>query len=264
MDNTFSFLNLCSIYKTEGYANYELGTYPCFARTLNRWQNHRVDNVRQVHYEIYLMKGLDSIKANKKNNACLLNKKEIEDWLKIAKTYHPFKYKLESSSYNMDGGKEYEAWKLHIDMVGNYTQHKWILTSLRGFYEYPFNMWFIDAHRLRATDPQKFRGESILNIMEAIISSFPNSYQSDQSLLLPNRQFHSKNYVKKKIGEGIQYITKIYDEKTTGDFERIAEPGASCLLSFDWWMNEKTFAERAKIYHENYDKIKKQTKPEVV
>jgi hypothetical protein len=100
--------------------------------------------------------------------------------------------------------------------------------------------------------------------METIISSFPNSYQTDQSLLLPNRQFHSKNYVKKKIGEGIQYITKIYNEETTRDFKRIADAGATCLHSFDWWMNEESFAERAKIYHENYDKIKKQTKPEAV
>ena len=263
MDNTFNYLNLCSIYRTEGYANYALGSYPCFAKTLNRWGNHDANNVQRVHYEIYLMKGLDSIKANKKNNACLLNKKEIEGWLQIAKTYHPFKYKLENSEYKLEG-KKYEAWRLHIDMEGNYTQHKWILTSLRGFYEYPFNMWFIDAHRLRATDPQKFRGESILNLMETIISSFPNSYQTDQSLLLPNRQFHSKNYVKRKIGEGIQYITKIYNEETTRDFKRIADAGATCLHSFDWWMNEESFAERAKIYHENYDKIKKQTKPEAV
>lgn len=263
MDNTFNYLNLCSIYRTEGYANYSLGSYPCFAKTLNRWGNHDANNVQRVHYEIYLMKGLDSIKANNRNNACFLNKKEIEGWLQIAKTYHPFKYKLENSEYKLEG-KKYEAWRLHIDMEGNYTQHKWILTSLRGFYEYPFNMWFIDAHRLRATDPQKFRGESILNLMETIISSFPNSYQTDQSLLLPNRQFHSKNYVKKKIGEGIQYITKIYNEETTRDFKRIADAGASCLNSFDWWMNEESFAERAKIYHENYDKIKKQTKPEAV
>ena len=265
MDKTFSYLNLCSIYRSEGYANREMGRYACFAKTLTLWQNKSASNVQSVHYEIVLMKGLDSIKETQYNNACLLNKREIKDWLKVVKSYHNFKYRLEDGDYSFNSGsKKYDAFHLHIEMTGNHTQHKWVLTAIRHLYEYPFNLWLIDAHRLRATDPQKFRGESLLNIMQSIKSSFPNGHQTDQSLMYKKKQFHSKKYVIKKIDSGISYITNIYEANTkTQQFAQIAKEGAACLGSFDWWMGEKYFVERAKIYHENYDKIKQETQPEV-
>ncbi len=266
MDRLFKYLNLCSIYSSDGYSNRSMGKYPCFAKTLTGWGNRRASNVQTVHYEIVLMKGLDSLKATQNNNACFLNKREIKDWLKVIKSYHNFKYKLEDGTFSMSSsGKKYDAFHLHIVMEGNYTQHKWVLTAIRHLYEYPFNVWLIDAHRLRATDPQKFRGESILNIMQSIKSTFPNGYQTDQSLMYKNKLFHSKAHVKKLIDSGIEYITDIYKTPTKAvNSNYIANRDSEAVVSFDWWMDEKYFAERAKIYHECYDKIKQESIPEVV
>lgn len=253
MGDEFNYLNLCSIYKTDGYSTVPMSENPCYAKTLNKWQTERQS--KKVDYEIILTQGACRLKDDHKNNACFLNRKEIEQHLRMVKTIHNFTYRLEDGEYHSScNGKDYKAWHLFVTIEGTKAQHKFVLTSIRHLYEYPFNMWLIDAHRLRESAPDTFKYVSILNLLQIVKSAFPDDYMTDQSLMFKKRKFHTKKSVKARLARET-YITKIYNEETSSDrtLKYIESRGNSKLRSIDYWLGQKSFEERRAVYLDNYE-----------
>lgn len=258
MGEEFNYLNLCSIYETKGYSNVEMSVNPCYAKTLRNWQT--LHESKKVSYEIIMFKGMDQIRKDKKNNACLLNRKEISQHLKMIKSIHPFKYRLEEGEFTLKecDNRTYDAWHLFLEIEGTKAQHKFVLTGIRHLYEYPFNVWLIDAHRLKESAPDVFKYTSIMNILQVIKSSFPNDYMTDQSWMFKYRKLLTKSYIKEHL-KNIEYITKIYDKTLPPDlFKKIAGVSDKKLFSLDYWLGDSTFQKRREVYLENFSNSIKQ------
>lgn len=127
------------IYSAKGKAGKKqisvpLRHYACFSSIYSLIKKHQYSDIT---YRIYLYK--DNIKRHNFNLCTRLETKKI---LRCLQKVVPFDYKFTSGKYTTGNfSRDLVQFNvLVINIKGAYTQHLWVTTMLRCFFEYPYNV----------------------------------------------------------------------------------------------------------------------------
>ena len=267
MENlSFGLLNLCTMYKCsfDGFSinAFSTGTRRyCFGNYTEklRREMYRPEEKLDVTLDIkirtfeHFSKKRDSL-----NNFCLLGKKDIEEhFAYLSETYCiDCDVKVFGDDFKELGDNEVPeenyCLKLHLNATPG--QQVFALTWCRHLYEYPFNVFLIDALHLKE-EVGEFRNEHLANILQVIGSSFSKvrEYMHDQSLCFPYRELITENRLCKHL-ESHKRITEAWDGLPSEKRDAIKPIPANKeeIVKSDYWLDPQTFDQRKNVYLQNY------------
>lgn len=251
----FDFLNLHTVYECSGEFSVSTGNEGdyCFRKIFH---NRRGLGNREIteKYVITTYKGIDYLAYSKNNNACIFSPEEIRKHLEIAKSeIHPFTYQIEETRVLRDS-RYFPAYKVTLEITGNFLYHKCILTWFRYLYEYPSNLIMKDAYRLKASCPS-LRFVNMLDLYNLVASCYPcKDYKTDQTLswggkFMTIKQF--KNRLKELEPQGTeQYVlSQIYGKRPNPRYGISSISNFNDLhYDFEYWNGKEFFEERKTVY----------------
>jgi hypothetical protein len=196
-----------------------------------------------------------------KNNFCLLGKKDIEEHF----AYLSETYCIDCSVQVFgDDWKELEDdklpeenyyLKLHLNATPG--QQVFALTWCRHLYEFPFNMFLLDALRLKK-EFGEFRNEHLANIIQVVGSSFAkvSYYRGDQCLCEPQKELITEDRLCKHLTSH-KTITSAWNSLSEEKRQAIKPllSNEDTLKKSTYWLDPQTFDERKNIYLQNYMSI---------
>lgn len=155
------------IYSAKGKTGKEqisvpLGHYVCFSSIYSKIQKTCYS---EITYKIYLYK--DNLSYRNFNLCSRLETKKV---LRCLQKVVPFDYKFTSSKYT-EGRFSRELTEFHVLVItikGTYTQHLWVTTMLRCFFEYPYNVAAKEACELQRKE--QLVNDSWLNLYYTIVA----------------------------------------------------------------------------------------------
>lgn len=262
-------LSLNSIYSYSingGRKTGDMDSRPCFSQYLNRISNEEIE---ESELDIIVCnKTRDEIRKRSGNNFCLISKEDMADSLEYLKnTYQiPFEYTItEDKAY---WGNEYH---IKLKIARRKTEVKFVLTWIRHFYEFPFNVFLVDAMKLK-NEVREFQDQHLVNILQLIGSSYNapavtdwyyREYRSDQCLCKPMRKWVTvdriiENNAKKSSITG-SYVVSLSDamQKKVQRFMVDTEDEYETSLTYEYWTDPNTFNDRLQVYMSNYELWKK-------
>jgi hypothetical protein len=252
MEKNFAFTNFCTIYSSKGNTPNNLRERACFSDIFYSEYN---GVVQKNTYEVTLYKLGDTLNKERKNNACLLDKRGIIRHLKILQSVFKFSWHLKE-----DGDDKYI---LTLTLDGDLIYHKYLLTWVRYLYEFPFNVFLLDAINLKKLPEFKF--ESIINLFNvAGATSGINRHGCDIHAIGATYTFKQLYTIKetksslKSLEGGHTRLNNTFlyveDEDNLKQFNKTLKDNVDSL---EFWSSDEWFTKRLPLYKENYKILKK-------
>lgn len=248
MDKDFAFLSFHCEYSSKGSTNIRDRAGVCFSPI---FQGEGNGIIQDNSYTIKIYKLGKVLREKKLNNACLIDKKGIIHHLRVLKSIFSFKYRLKEH-------KDY--FLLNLKLKADLIYHKYMLTWVRYLYEYPFNVFLLDANR--AKKEPEFKFESIINLFNIIgattkisdhgttIHAIGETYRVKE--LLTIKEIKSRLKKLKRGHTRLNDIFKVIEDKA---FDSISSEKS--FKSSEYWLSENLFKkERLSVYKKNYTLIK--------
>lgn len=235
----FRFLNFCTKYSSKGDINIRMKTAACFGDIFHS----NKDKLKNK----YTIKVYKDGYINNDNNACLLDKKEISNHIKLIKKLVPsFRHKV------IEEGED--GFTIILWINAKLIYHKFILTFVRYIYEFPYNMYLLEAHRLR----KYYRNASILNLFNLVKCTIKiTDHGTDIHAIGSVHQdqlFMSTQKLKQRIKKACR-LNDIFDIDANINLNRINN---SFSRDLENWLSEEDFInKRLEAYKHNYKQIKK-------
>lgn len=277
-------LNYHTIYSTTGTVNRDCTSDCCFCYVTKYHPEFEMDNT----YEIVILSDETGMEEYGYNNMCMLTENEIRYYINMLSKYVPFEWDLthvysngqryvseEEMENNEDLRRRYilKAYKLHLHINGTYMQHKFVLISLRGLYEFPFNMALMDVFTLRTEEKYKKYTTTNLYIMISYIFGYFDSYFDaidDQSLVSFCHDypiFKTRDEVIKQLEDIQKSANDIDDCRIHNVWDYTSDKPESAdhhefntkfqnylesvnVGSYDYWADPDTFENRKGFYDE--------------
>lgn len=244
MGTNFNMLNFCTEYSSKGNTEKPSAIELCFG-TIFHSEGNGIE--QENTYTIKLYKLGDFINKKRFNNALLMDKTGIIHHLKILQSVFKFSYHLKENE---------DHFELIITLKGDLIYHKYALSWIRYLYEYPFNVFLADAHKLKKVS--NFRFESIINLFNLVgatssISDHGTSIHAigETSLfkeLLTTKEI--QNNLKELCG-GHNRINNVFETLEQEAFETL-HSDYTLLHNSDYWDSEEEFNKRLELYKKNY------------
>lgn len=173
------------------------------------------------------------------NHNFIIKRRQMNKWMDLIASVYPFTYKIHKTTLY-----EEPAYRVHINIKGNYVQILFVLTAIRYFYEYPFNVLLYDAFKLKKLD--KFKKYDLINLCSYVIHCIFNDriFNSDHSLTR-NPKYTPLSIMQKKILYASCVHDVIYRQT---EFKYIYNFDKRIFTSEFW---EKGFVSRLEIYKYN-------------
>lgn len=241
----FSFLNFCTIYSSKGYIKKPLREDACFSTVFKRLP---INKVVTNTYTIRLFKGNTQIEKNN-NNSCFVDRRGIVNHLRVLKALFPFNYKLKEAK---------RFFNLTVTLKASNIYHKYLLSWIRYLYEYPYNMFLLDVHRLKKIS--KFKYESIINLFNLVgATSDINDHGTRIHAIgeIPEfKKLTSSSEIKAILDNNPNKLNNIF--KTINNIKGLKrlQDDYDDLHTSEYWESEEKFQERLDIYISNYKKLK--------
>lgn len=247
MKNDFAMLNFCTEYSSDGDVKHRMNKEACFGEI---FRNRRM---MKNKYTIKIYKIGDVLNKEKRNNACFMDKVGVIHHLKILKSVLPFKYKI----------KEMEnCYILTLIVEGKNIYHRYILSWVRYLYEFPFNVFLMDAHRMKSLPEFKF--ESIINLFNVVGATTKiGIFGEDIHGIGDTRKFKALMTIKeiKNSLKNLEY-NPVLNNTFPNIEEEIRKISHTCvkdhktLHSSDYWESNEEFDLRLENYKFNYKILK--------
>lgn len=277
--NEFRSLNYCTVYQSEGDVTHSFREDCCFHTvTVDDGSTH-MNNT----YTIVFFKEFRFSSQTGNNNTCILEEKQIRNYLRIIQNYYPFAYTLKTidfdknynyeayvSLFNDDDNEinSFPAYELKVTLSGHMMAHKLVLKMIRALYEYPFNMYLYDILKLRQLP--KFKKYNTFNLYllvgclnylggcyandDQFISSFGGSipnFFTRKGLLSKLDSVGNNEYIEysdKKINDIYNYVYLSQEKRyeIRQDFELLYN-NYKCF-DYEYWLSPELFAKRVKLY----------------
>lgn len=239
----FKFLDYHTEYSCTGDLSYETDNGACFGYVFDGIR----DNYN-VEYCIILYKGLDYIKDTHDSNACLLDLHSLKNHLRKLRFFYPISYSIKETEHN-----ESEVFKVSLklkDVPAIF--HKFALTWIRYAYEYPYNVWLIDAYKLH----NYYRYDSIFNLFHII--GICGNIDRDIHQIVEDRPYKKINNtdLRNIINGGSDRLQRMF--KYSDNVERYEIPntiGEYSRKDYEYW--KEGFEERKPVYMKMYRLISK-------
>lgn len=242
MDKQFVYLNFHTEYSSTGTLNKEMEREYCFSDVF--WGESHQNNT----YEIMFYLNDVALKDGAKNNACFLTKEELSDYISLAKNIYDFEFTITDSEDKKD------ALVVELTINGPRIAHRYILTWVRYAYEFPFNMYLMDAMRLKKMD--EFKDDDIFNLFNLVGATSGYSFHGDRIHCIGDISWPRKFYT---LEERIKTLKK---SKATGEVNDLFpklnitletlyngnKNFKSNLQCLEYWQSEDYFNERVPYY----------------
>lgn len=259
-------LSLSSEYSCSGHINADMASHACYSYALGDWDSNTGTPHKNIWKIRARIKTPAEISSSGCNNFCLLNKEEVESHLEYCKTVYgiDFDYTVEEKS---DHGKKF--YLLTVDIDRRKTEQKFVLTWIRHIYEFPYNMFLLDALKLK-NEENVFTEEHILNILQVVgttyelrdedghwssVSDYTRWYRTDQCLCKPYNKLESIETIKENNSHS-GYITAAYKRSMPTEeivhFKDKSSDEVQESMTLEYWQNPDNWEERRMAYLENY------------
>lgn len=244
----------------------------CYGESLRAFEDARQPH--EVTWKIRVrVKTPSQISHSGKNNFTLLKKEDMEFLLDYCRSTYDidFGFTIEEPGSLEDQSRNY--YLVTISLNRRKTEQKFVLTWIRHFYEFPFNMFMLDALKLK-NEVNELSGEHILNLLQLIGSTYSfvkedyileRTYRTDQCFCLPNKKFVTVNKVKKSNAEK-DLITSAWNISLSRElatnlihYKSETESEVETTQTLEYWQNPDNWEERKQAYLNNY-KIYRPTK----
>lgn len=242
-----------------------MGSRPCYANFLERISN---DRISESELDIVILKrDKEEIRRTGTNNFCLISKDDMVNSLEYLKsTYQiPFEYTI-----TKEDGCRCDEYHIKLKIARRKTEVKFVLTWIRHFYEFPFNVFLIDAMKLKS-EVREFQDQHMVNILQLVGSSYDitpgdwndwsynRQYRSDQCLCKPMKKWVTvdrviRNNAKKSSITG-SYVVNLSDAMQDKVVKIMANTPKEydTSLTYEYWTDPSTFDGRLQVYMKNYD-----------
>lgn len=189
-------------------------------------------------------KGIYTVKCRKKfeeksGNFCALNKSEV---LRV------LRYMRDSLNVDISMEDTPDNYVFHMNIEGKSIKHKFALTFLRVFYEFPYNEFAKEVFRLRDNDLiPGLKHMSFLKIFFIICTSFQSHDHGGHSLFWRRPRDLSIKILRQAYEEGRNRVQDVYNGKSI-QYKQV-DCGWGEFHCLDW---EASVEDRLKIYSDNF------------
>ena len=189
-------------------------------------------------------KGIYTVKCRKKfeeksGNFCALNKSEV---LRV------LRYMRDSLNVDISMEDTPDNYVFHMNIEGKSIKHKFALTFLRVFYEFPYNEFAKEAFRLRDNDIiPGLKHMSFLKIFFIICTSFRAHDHAGHSLFLQRPKDLSIKILRQAYEEGRDCVQDVYNGKSI-KYKQV-DYGWAEFHCLDW---EASVEDRLQTYLDNF------------
>lgn len=180
--------------------------------------------------------------VERSGNFCVVDKSEIRRILRYMRDSLEVEISMEDTPEN---------YVFHMKVEGKPIKHKFALTFLRVFYEFPYNEFAKEAFRLRDTIPS-LKHVSFLKIYYIVVMTFQLYDHRGHSLFSNCTRDLSINRLRKAYKEGKDEVQQVYTCHGRVSYNRI-DCGYGNFHRLNW---EEGLEDRFKIYSDNFKKLK--------
>lgn len=172
-------------------------------------------------------------------NFCVVNKSEIKRLLRYMRDSLQVEISMEDTLDNY-------VFTMKVD--GKPIKHKFALTFLRVFYEYPYNEWAKEAFRIRDLDAiPGIKHMSFLKIFYIIRTTFSQHDHGGHSLFDVHTRKLSIHRYRKACEEGKARVQQVYNQRGRGpEYKRLYLQN---FTQMDW---DADIDKRIETYSENF------------
>lgn len=210
----------------------------CFARVFRELEREANNIEYTGTYTVRCRK--EFVKGS--GNFCVVDKSEIRRILRYMRDSLEVEISMEDTPEN---------YVFHMKVEGKPIKHKFALTFLRVFYEFPYNEFAKEAFRLRDTIPS-LKHVSFLKIYYIVVMSFRDHDHGGHSLFSNRTRNLSINRLKEAYKEGRDRVQQVYTCRRNIDYDRIVVNYGE-FHRLDW---EEGIEDRFKIYSDNFKKLR--------
>lgn len=245
----YRFTNLCTMYEASlngslfGNDFRERMCYGTSLQLLNARTNYVTYTIILITDESYVNRG--------KLNYCSMEKHQLENYLRRITSVKPFKYKVETSTFN-----EAPCFRVTIAMSGTKKEITFVLQCIKRTYEWPYNFFLQQAYEMQKLPAFKF--DSILNLYNVAFSAYWE-YQNTDHSFSGNTAFEKYVTLRHKLPT-VNLTANIYPREvyTTRRAPRIEGISYSNRVPNDTkqW-NDDFFKQVLPTYIANYHEMKK-------
>ena len=244
MNKQFVYLNFHTEYSSEGTLEKAMCREYCFSDVF--YGKTRQGNT----YVIKFYMGECGLNDGQKNNACFLTKEELYDYISLAKNIHDFEFSITEDEDNKN------ILDVQITLSAKRVVHRYILTWIRYAYEYPFNMYLMDAIRLKKLD--EFKDDDLINLIFLVGATGGYHFHGDRIHSIGDICWPRKFYT---LEERVQIVKDANDtEEVNSLFPKLSvelntlydkcDTFRQNYQSLEYWQSEDYFAQRVPYYKE--------------
>lgn len=249
MDRQFVFLNFHTEYSSTGTLQKEMCREYCFSDVF--YGNSKQGNT----YVIKFYMGQVGLKDGAKNNACFLTKEQLNDHIELARKIHDFRFEIREDPDNKD------VLDVEIELHATRITHRYILTWIRYAYEYPFNMYLMDAMKLKELD--EFKDIDLFNLFTLVGATSGYHFHGDRIHSIGDISWPRKFYT---LEERIAAVKKAPDNGEVNDLFPKIDINITTIFDnnenfrknyecLEYWEDDNYFNERLSYYRKTKDKI---------
>lgn len=207
----------------------------CFSRV---FRNLERDSYTLEYKGIYIVKCRKKF-IERSGNFCVLNKSEV---------FRVLRYMKDSLDIDISMEDTPDNYIFHMNIEGKPIKHKFALTFLRVFYEFPYNEFAKEVFRLRDNDLiPGLKHMSFLKIFFIICTSFQEHDHGGHSLFSQRPRNLSINILRRAYEEGRKYVQDVYNGKNI-KYKHI-RCGWKAFHCLDW---EEGVQDRLNTYSDNF------------
>ena len=213
----------------------------CFARIFDSFIG--TESIYQGSYVIRCHKNFDH------NNYCSMNKDQIKKVLRFMREYFEIKTRLTENNND---------YIFHLNIEGKPVKHKFVLTFMRVFFEFPYNELALDVMRIREQkeiNNINYSRRSFIELYQIVCCTYDAWIGGGHALFIyPDPTLTKKDY-HKRLNKGFSRVQQVIE----GDVELYRELKSIRPPSYnqDWDINAPNrIAEYAKNFEilRNYNK----------
>lgn len=235
-----------TIYSAHGDRDNALMSRACFADILN-WKY-----LFKEHYELFMYADPGQLVNHSNSNYCLLTEAQLKKHIQSVRRLFPFKYSVIKTTY-----KEYNAYKIVLDVEAEHFYHRYLLTWIRYAYEWPFNVLLNDAFLLKHHYLNRVSLSNLFNLCASCFKGY--SYNSGHAIYNPGYKLQFMKEPKLKLVIQNLASKKNSNTRVNSIYEGVGVNRHQCIdeVKFlDYWTDIDAFKERAKEYLRIYKTIK--------
>lgn len=224
--------------KDELVFKYETPRGACFSQVFRK-----LDQLQSIYHGIYIIK---VYKKFDQDNYCAMNKDQIKKILRFMHEY--FKVKIRLAETNDD-------YIFHLIIEGKPVKHKFVLTFMRVFFEFPYNELALDVMRIREQkeiNNINYSRKSFLELYQIVCCTYEGWISGGHALFIyPDFTLTKKDY-HKQLNKNFSRVQQVIN----GDTELYRKLENARLPSYyqDW---DENASSRITEYAKNFEILRK-------